>query len=408
MLTIPFQSVVDAPGRGAGQLQNADRTQPRPSFANVFSQPSMPVPATERAGQHDAESPVPDDGPGECSDNDPAIDTSPDCGPPMAAEQPVLPTLSPSQGKAVSAAGPPPDQAVEPAAPHQRSETASGSLSAGAALARLGGNEPATRQSATAGAQALAGQCAPAHAPVAGARPERPVQTAPRPNDPKVDAPPPITGRPNLSARADAEGNAGHGGPADSRSRNATQLLSDRLATTVPCETDAIRAPGGLQPSEAGAAMTMPPGPNPPPSELPATLRAALTPGGMREMAEALVRQADGRVEIALAPEELGRVRMALVTSEAGVSVSIGAERPETLALMRRHIEQLASDLRQLGYADVGFSFSGGDQPKTERQLRHDQSDASPESIPELWGRFQPEIALPLANPAGSGLDLRL
>ena len=75
---------------------------------------------------------------------------------------------------------------------------------------------------------------------------------------------------------------------------------------------------------------------------------------------------------------------------------------------MRRHIEQLASDLRQLGYTDVGFSFSGGSDPRARHHPRYAEPDLSPEAAPELWSRFQPADAARTVKPGRIGLDLRL
>lgn len=62
-------------------------------------------------------------------------------------------------------------------------------------------------------------------------------------------------------------------------------------------------------------------------------------------------------IEIALAPKELGRVQMQVLTTEQGVTIGITADRPETVELMRRHVEILARDFRELGHAQVEFSF---------------------------------------------------
>ena len=52
-------------------------------------------------------------------------------------------------------------------------------------------------------------------------------------------------------------------------------------------------------------------------------------------MADALHRLPDRPVELTLNPEELGRVRMTLATHDAGITVTIVAERADTLDLMR-------------------------------------------------------------------------
>ncbi|MCF6233677.1 MAG: flagellar hook-length control protein FliK [Rhodobacteraceae bacterium] len=126
------------------------------------------------------------------------------------------------------------------------------------------------------------------------------------------------------------------------------------------------------------------------------------------QMAEAVMRTQNNKIEIALNPEELGRVRMVLSTTELGVTVSIVAERVETLDLMRRHIDQLAKEFRELGYQNIGFEFSGGesshgsdgDSTDVETKL-----PTSPDDQRDAVGSIQIETAR-ASQP--SGLDLRL
>lgn len=67
----------------------------------------------------------------------------------------------------------------------------------------------------------------------------------------------------------------------------------------------------------------------------------------------------DRPVELTLEPAELGRVRMTLSAGETTMNVSLSFERPETADMMRRHIDLLAEEFRQLGYRDVTFDFGG-------------------------------------------------
>ena len=94
----------------------------------------------------------------------------------------------------------------------------------------------------------------------------------------------------------------------------------------------------------------------------PISARPELAISISHQMAEAMRVAADKSVEIALSPAELGRVRMVLNASEAGVTLSILAERPETLDLMRRNIDDLAKSFADLGYEDISFSFEQNDQ----------------------------------------------
>jgi len=61
--------------------------------------------------------------------------------------------------------------------------------------------------------------------------------------------------------------------------------------------------------------------------------------------------------DIFLSPAELGRVRISLQSGDAGIVVSIMADRPETLDLLRRNVELLAQDFHDIGYGSAEFSF---------------------------------------------------
>lgn len=131
---------------------------------------------------------------------------------------------------------------------------------------------------------------------------------------------------------------------------------------------------------------------------------SASNPDLTARMAETLIRNAGRPVEIALSPEELGRVRMALNPSEIGITVTISADRPETQDLIRRHAEQLAADLRGLGYESVTFSFSGNGGQTPDRQPPGDRGGTGPSATVEA-----PDPApLGQSATAADGLDLRM
>lgn len=75
------------------------------------------------------------------------------------------------------------------------------------------------------------------------------------------------------------------------------------------------------------------------------------------QIAQVAQKLADGPVEITLKPEELGKLRMQMITHDTGISMIVTAERPETIDLMRRHIDQLAQEYRELGYENISFAF---------------------------------------------------
>lgn len=75
------------------------------------------------------------------------------------------------------------------------------------------------------------------------------------------------------------------------------------------------------------------------------------------QIATAAETSKTGRAEVKLDPEELGKVTLNLITSDRAITVLIATERAETLDLMRRNIETLGQEFRQMGYQDVSFAF---------------------------------------------------
>lgn len=106
--------------------------------------------------------------------------------------------------------------------------------------------------------------------------------------------------------------------------------------------------------------------------------------------------------ELALNPEELGRVRMALSTSDNGLTLVISAERPETMDLIRRNIDDLAAEFRGLGFESLDFSFSDQAGEENSRQSRDQASSLS--TGPDL-ASVSNDTQLFTSD---SGLDLRV
>lgn len=125
----------------------------------------------------------------------------------------------------------------------------------------------------------------------------------------------------------------------------------------------------------------------------------------LRQLVDVAGQVKDGPIELRLNPEELGRVRMSMVTSDQGIVMHITSERPETLDLMRRNIEQLQRDLTQLGYTSVAFSFGQSGQGGQESNRRNDAMENSPAinvSDMPMTQTTPPQIQ------ADDGLDIRL
>jgi len=106
--------------------------------------------------------------------------------------------------------------------------------------------------------------------------------------------------------------------------------------------------------------------------------------------------------EIALNPEELGRVRLTLTASEGALSLVVLTDRPETQELLRRHIDVLAQEFRALGYESVSFSFNAEGQSEDG-----DRSAGSDEDVDHVVTQ-NTEINDTAGPMPTTGLDLRL
>lgn len=138
---------------------------------------------------------------------------------------------------------------------------------------------------------------------------------------------------------------------------------------------------------------------------------AAATPLPQHQAAEALAAlirdsgaQVAGdarRIELVLTPEDLGRIRFDLTPGRDGLQVTLAAERPETLDLLRRHAGDLLAELEAAGYGGATLNFGCGGNPPAA---------AAPEPGPEPPDT-PPTAPLPQPRPvlrAAGGLDLRL
>ena len=105
-----------------------------------------------------------------------------------------------------------------------------------------------------------------------------------------------------------------------------------------------------------------------------------------RQIATAIRNGSENSFDISLNQTELGKVRIHLAPTDGGISVSILADRPETLDLLRRHAELLAQEFRDLGYGAIDFSFASGDQPG--QHSGHDTHESGPGAPASDLGRI--------------------
>ena len=137
------------------------------------------------------------------------------------------------------------------------------------------------------------------------------------------------------------------------------------------------------------------------------TTPAAPTPATDRTASVTVSQDASGRIEVQLAPEELGRVRVEMTATGDRMQIHLAVERPESLDLLRRHGEQLLQEFRQAGIA--GGSLTFGTWQQGDQHQRPSPATPPPAQVTSLPPDPMPSLATQLrAQPVGSGLNLRL
>nr|WP_269430455.1 flagellar hook-length control protein FliK [Pseudorhodobacter ferrugineus] len=130
-----------------------------------------------------------------------------------------------------------------------------------------------------------------------------------------------------------------------------------------------------------------------PVSDLPHQIRQHATPGRPTSL------------ELFMAPEELGKLRIFMTPDGDKIRIVIQAERPETMELLRRNSDSFSADLRQSGFGGASFSFGGwGDPPPNQTAQPQDASTTTFISASE-----HPHAPIKQSKPnSSSGLDLRV
>lgn len=118
------------------------------------------------------------------------------------------------------------------------------------------------------------------------------------------------------------------------------------------------------------------------------------------QIAVAMTQQGGRATEIALNPEELGRVRLSMTAQETTITLNVLAERPETTDLLRRNIDALEQEFRAMGYDNINFSFGRDGDGQTDGD---DAPDVDAQDVDIL-----DETTTPTALQPSSGLDLRM
>jgi flagellar hook-length control protein FliK len=130
----------------------------------------------------------------------------------------------------------------------------------------------------------------------------------------------------------------------------------------------------------------------------------------IRQIADAVVTTRDDRIEIALSPEELGRVRLVVTGSERAPHVTVWVERPEVMDLIRRNAAMLQNHFDEAGLNGAALEF------REEGRGRKDHPDRNatdlPDAVPaaEMSGQIIAHaVRLGSATMAGDRrIDIRL
>jgi hypothetical protein len=128
----------------------------------------------------------------------------------------------------------------------------------------------------------------------------------------------------------------------------------------------------------------------------------------MSQLAVAIGKASDRRVEIRLDPPELGRVQIHLTPIDGGLQAMVLADRPETHDLLRRHAEMLARELGAAGYDSVDLQFAaGGETPGRDAPRDMDWAEATGVATPDAVPATAAAAQAPRRSVAGA-LDIRL
>lgn len=130
---------------------------------------------------------------------------------------------------------------------------------------------------------------------------------------------------------------------------------------------------------------------------------AAMVQQISRQVADAVPRIGDAALEITLHPEELGRLKLTLTTGEGAPVLHVLADRPETMDLIRRHIDLLMREFGAQGFA--GLDVALGQDRRGQGHPPGDSTTAGPDA--SLTASEPLSHARPATSPGG-GLDIRL
>ena len=115
-----------------------------------------------------------------------------------------------------------------------------------------------------------------------------------------------------------------------------------------------------------------------------------------------------GNFGITLSPKELGRVEFSFQSlDKSGLTITILAERDETAALVKRHLDVLTKDLERLGYSEICFSCQGQSGQKEAKENPLNWEKETPEEDEHGAQSQKAGVSTP-SYGLSTALDIRL
>jgi len=113
--------------------------------------------------------------------------------------------------------------------------------------------------------------------------------------------------------------------------------------------------------------------------------------------------------DVDLSPKDLGKVRISLTPQDSGITVTILCDVDSTAQLARRHIDHLARDLMQMGYASVDIDVAGqnansADSSPPQTGAQHTSTKDGPNmAAPVVQGQYGPH-----PSHKSDGIDVKV
>lgn len=214
---------------------------------------------------------------------------------------------------------------------------------------------------------------------------------------------PTSAGRPSTSHSASPQ-SAPTEGPA---SGNAQPASAAGPGSDAALGMDVAAAP---QPGSPAVSAPIPDAALTDPSDPAQAPRNPLRETVLVEVARHGARPTDGPVTVTLSPADLGTLRFEILQNADSLHLHLVVDEPGTLELLRRHGDQLISDLRQSGFANASLSFDGQGAKSGSDGRGEGARYAPPAQRADSGdGLFAPPPPpAPGSSPSGSALNLRL